>query len=184
MGKFIDLAGHNFGRLTVLMRSGTAPDGQTTWLCQCACGARITVKAGNLRSGHTSSCGCYAKQRISESQSTHRQSHNRLYNVWTSMKARCYNPNNAFYSHYGGRGITICDEWRNNYQAFHDWAMKNGYDPNAQRGLCTIDRIDVNGDYRPANCRWVDMKTQRHNRRDTRTGGKVCKSPEDSARAR
>ena len=125
------------------------------------------VKSGNLRSGHTNSCGCYAKARISETQSTHRESHLRLYNVWANMKARCYNPKSSFYDDYGGRGITVCEEWKNDYAAFRDWAMKNGYDPEAPRGKCTIDRIDVNGNYCPENCRFVDMVCQRHNRRDS-----------------
>ena len=165
MPAFIDLTGQRYGRLTVLSKSSTAKDGGTIWLCKCDCGNEITVKSGNLRSGHTLSCGCFMKDRTSETQSTHRQSHKRLYNVWTSMKARCYNPNSKFYKHYGGRGIIICEEWRTDYQAFHDWAMQNGYNPDAPLGKCTIDRIDVDGPYAPWNCRWVDMKVQRHNRR-------------------
>ena len=165
MPAFINLAGERFGKLTVLSKHGTAKDGGIIWLCKCDCGNRTTAKSGNLRSGHTLSCGCYMKERISETQSTHRQSHKRLYNVWTSMKARCYNSNSQFYADYGGRGITICDEWRANYQTFHDWAIKTGYDAGAAFGACTIDRIDVNGNYEPNNCRWVGMKVQRHNRR-------------------
>lgn len=171
MSRLIDLTGQHFGRLTVLTRCGSASDRQALWHCSCDCGTHILAKTGNLRSGHTLSCGCYMRQRISETQATHRQSHKRLYNVWTSMKARCYNPNSAFYSDYGGRGIGLCDEWRDDYQAFHDWALNNGYDPYAPHGRCTIDRIDVNGNYCPDNCRWVDMKTQRHNRRDTISKG-------------
>ncbi|MDO4307225.1 MAG: AP2 domain-containing protein [Eubacteriales bacterium] len=165
MGRCIDLTGERFGRLTVLSKYGTTKDRQIVWLCKCDCGREIIVKSGNLKSGHTRSCGCFMKDRISETQAIHRQSHKRLYNVWTSMKARCYNPNSQFYKHYGGRGIVICEEWKENYQAFHDWAMKSGYDSEAPFGKCTIDRIDVDGPYAPWNCRWVDMKVQRHNRR-------------------
>ena len=166
MPVFIDLTGQRHGFLLPIKRVGSANDGQALWSCKCDCGNTVTVKAGNLRSGHTRSCGCYMKKRISETLSTHRQSHKRLYNVWSSMKDRCYNPNNMFYSHYGGRGICLCDQWVKNYQAFHNWAMNNGYDPHAKRYQCTIDRLDVNGNYEPQNCRWVDMKMQRNNRRD------------------
>lgn len=87
----------------------------------------------------------------------------RLYKVLQDMKSRCYNPKNNHYQNYGAKGIKICNEWLNNYLEFEKWALANGYDENAPRGKCTIDRIDNKGDYCPKNCRWVDMKTQHYN---------------------
>lgn len=96
---------------------------------------------------------------------THGGHGSRLYPIWTAMLARCYHPQNKSFHNYGGRGITVCDEWRNSYEAFRDWALATGYDEKAPRGQCTIDRIDVNGNYCPENCHWVDMKTQAANKR-------------------
>lgn len=87
----------------------------------------------------------------------------RLYRVFQNMKSRCYNPNNNHYKNYGAKGIRICGDWLTNYILFENWAYENGYDENAPRGKCTIDRIDNDGDYCPENCRWVDMKTQHYN---------------------
>jgi hypothetical protein len=94
--------------------------------------------------------------------------HKRLYRVWKTMKKRCLNTSDERYDRYGGRGITVCDEWLHNFQAFYDWAMANGYDENAPYGQCTIDRIDNDGNYSPDNCRWVDMKAQGNNRSTNR----------------
>lgn len=166
MPAFIDLTGQRFGRLTVTGRANIESKVRNYfWHCTCECGKQIDVVSWALRKGHTISCGCYQKKRASEAQATHRQSHKRLYNVWTSMKQRCYNPNQKYYKDYGGRGIKVCEEWRHDYQAFHDWAYTNGYDDKAPHGQCTIDRINNDGDYSPDNCRWVDIKTQQQNRR-------------------
>lgn len=168
MPAFIDLTGKRFGRLLVLSKCEAGKDGGFYWLCKCDCGKKTTVKSGNLRSGHTLSCGCFMKERISETQSIHLESHKRLYNIWSSMKARCYNSNSTFYKDYGGRGIKVCNEWKDDYMVFHKWAYSHGYDENAPFGGCTIDRINNDGDYEPSNCRFVDMKAQRHNRRDSK----------------
>ena len=91
------------------------------------------------------------------------KSSERIYTIYNAMMSRCYNPNVPHYFRYGGRGISVCDEWRNNYYSFREWAYESGYDENAPRGKCTIDRIDDDGNYCPENCRWVDMKVQNNN---------------------
>lgn len=167
-----DLTGQRFGRLTVLEFVPTK-DCYSWWLCKCDCGNVITVAGNHLGNGHTQSCGCLNSDRIRERRYLHGKTGSRVYRVWKGIKARCYNSNSKNYNHYGGRGITVCDEWRNNFKAFYDWAMSNGYDDKL-----TIDRIDVNGNYAPYNCRWVDMTTQNRNKRDNTiieyNGKKMC----------
>lgn len=163
-----DLTGKRFGQLTVLESAGfhVTPSGtkRPLWKCRCDCGAEKVVQAKNLKNGTTVSCGCYKTKKLVESNYKHggskRGEYDKLYDVWRSMKRRCNNPNNKSYGYYGGTGISICDEWENNYSAFKEWAYQNGYDDTADRMKCTIDRIDPNGDYEPSNCRWVDMYVQ------------------------
>lgn len=160
---FNDLTGKRFGRLTVIKRA--TPKGQKVrWLCRCDCGSIKDVGAFELTSGNTKSCGCLQNEARHWRKNPDGRG-TRLYNVWKSMKQRCRDKNCKAYRLYGARGISVCDEWANDYTTFHDWAFANGYDPNAPRGICTIDRIDTNGNYEPSNCRWVDMKTQVANRR-------------------
>ena len=166
----IDHTGERFGRLTVLRRADDyiSPNGKhhVMWLCLCDCGNTKSVDVVQLVSGKTKSCGCLHSDIVSNQKTIHGGCKDRLYKVYHNMKNRCYNENSDDYKYYGGRGITICDEWLDSYLAFKDWALSHGYDESAHRGECTIDRINVDGNYCPDNCRWVDMATQSRNRRN------------------
>ena len=175
-GKPIDISGMKFGRLTALYPIDDDRK-DTYWLCECECGNTIEVPSGSLRNGNTRSCGCLHKDFMIHMDRTkiHHTKHGgsydengnmeRLYGVWYGMKSRCYCENHSAYKYYGARGIEICDEWHYDYGAFRDWALSHGYDPNAEKGKCTIDRIDNDGNYEPDNCRFVSMSEQNSNKR-------------------
>lgn len=168
MGTLKDLTGQRFGRLVVVGRAGSDKHYHTKWKCRCDCGKETIVQGTSLESGNTKSCSCLKDETAKITRTIHGKSTSRLHKVWAGMKERCSNPQNNRYHQYGGRGITVCDDWKNNFQAFYDWAMANGYDENAPRGQCTIDRIDNDKGYCPDNCRWVNMKIQRHNQRNAK----------------
>lgn len=165
--KIVDITGQRFGRLTAISKVGSSR-GNSLWLCKCDCGNEKVVRLPNLKNG-TKSCGCLniekapergRKSKLGERSTKHGDFGTRLYGVWAGMKRRCLNPNTRYYSEYGGRGITVCDEWME-YSKFKDWAMQSGY----QEGL-TIDRQNVNGNYEPSNCRWATIQEQQRNRRN------------------
>ncbi len=163
-----DLRNQRFGRLVAINPTDDRFNKYVIWRCRCDCGNMIYVASKNLTSGATQSCGCLAKERSEERKKKNGVKSMRLYGVWSAMKGRCNNSNDYHYRDYGGRGITVCREWNDSFNAFKDWAIKNGYDENAPKGSCTLDRIDNNGSYTPQNCRWVSMKVQGRNRRTTR----------------
>lgn len=156
-----DLTGEKFGKLTVIgfdsyKNIGNSTSRSAHWKCQCECGNMVMLDTSSLKYNGRKTCGCSQK-------STNGLYGSRLYKIWTGMKQRCFNPNDTQYQNYGGRGIIICDEWRNDFTSFFNWATNNGY----KEGL-TIDRENVNGNYEPTNCRWATQKEQMRNTRFNR----------------
>lgn len=168
----LDITGERFGKLTAIECVGHVEKSGYLWRCKCDCGNETVQLVKCLRSGNVKSCGCLRDEKIALVNMKHGKSHkSRLYHVWTGMRDRCNNPNNTHFNSYGGRGICVCEEW-NDFPTFEAWAMASGYDPDAAYGDCTIDRIDVNGNYEPSNCRWITLKEQFKNTQRTGNVGK------------
>lgn len=170
--KKINLVGNKYGRLLVIERAESL-NGRTRWRCKCDCGNECIVHSSSLKSGNTTSCGCYKRENAKKLYSTVRQNDKRLYGVWNGIKQRCFNKNSKSYRNYGGRGIKMDREWANNYEAFYNWAIQAGY----HSGL-EIDRIDNDGDYCKDNCRFVSRDVQASNKRNVKlyTIGKTTQS--------
>lgn len=152
---FDDLTGRRFGQLVAVQVDSKTKSGNSKWLCECDCGKKTVVIGSKLKTGHTKSCGCLKTSQSGLSQS-------RIYRIWQGMIARCENYLNDNYYWYGLKGISVCEDWHD-FQKFYDWAVWHGY----STGL-TIDRIDMNNNYKPENCRWVTQKKQCNNHSSNR----------------
>ncbi len=162
---FKDLTGQKFNRLTVIKRVENDWQGNAKFLCRCECGKQVIVLGYCLRNKNTQSRGCLGREKRIEANTIHNLSKHRLHIIWDCMKARCGNKNNPNYKYYGGRGIKVCEEWKNDFMNFYNWAITNKYEKSL-----TIDRINNNGNYEPNNCRWVTMKEQNKNKRQRKKG--------------
>lgn len=175
-----NLVGRRFNRLVVdemLPKYKMSANGRWLTYCSCTCDCgkqNVIVNASKLKSMHTQSCGCLRKERVAAACKkrciTHGLSDTKAYGVWLSIKDRCYRPTSKAYEYYGGRGISMCEDWENSFQSFYDWLVANGYSEidGERNNSKTIDRIDVNGNYEPDNCRLVPMTVQANNKRDNR----------------
>jgi len=161
MGKLVNLVGKKFGKLLVVKRADNR-NNSVFWLCKCDCGNEVVVRGDSLKQGKTQSCSCLQKEKVKKvckkNFIKHGLSKSRLSNIWFNIKQRCNNPKSKNYQYYGAKNIQICCEWLE-FKNFYNWAINNGYADNL-----SIDRIDVNGNYEPLNCRWTDYKIQENNR--------------------
>ena len=159
--------GDRFGEWTVIGKPYTdGPSKRSHVHCRCACGNERAIPVGNLVQHLSSNCGCKRASQVASRNRTHGLSDSPLYRIWAGIKDRCLRERNASFPNYGGRGITVCDAWRDDFVAFREWAVANGYEPALE-----IDRVDNDGDYEPTNCRWV---TRSQNQRNTRRNPRIA----------
>lgn len=163
MSRLVDMTGKRIGHITVLYRSPHTiyKSKRVAWVCRCDCGKEFLAEGTLLRRGYYSSCGCMRAQRLHDIAFKHGMTNTRLFKIWSCMKQRCYYQKYIDYYAYGGRGIKVCDEWLHSFQAFAHWASTSGYNDSL-----SIDRINVDGDYTPQNCRWatdIEQANNRHN---------------------
>ena len=168
MRKRISHNGEKYGRLTIIkdVEDGVRPSGQKyrRVLCKCMCGNTIECELSEIIKGKISSCKCYRHDYFTKHGCNMENSpHKRIYNIYMDMKKRCYNPNSSSYKNYGGRGISICSTWLNDFNSFLCWALNNGYKDNL-----SIDRINNNGNYEPSKCRWATNVQQANNNRSNK----------------